>query len=417
VNTTVHQLTYSQPTMTSSPSKEALALLNNIANLSDGLKNGRRGAREGLLGACANLISELSHPSETMLQLLWAQPTHLSVVRMAVEVKLFKALDETSTSSAGASTAEIAAKCDKQVDAVLVGRMLRHLAAMGTVREAAAGTFASTPATRAFAEEGYQDAILFIADDYQPALQAVPSYFQQHGFTSPDSGVDAPFQHAYGCKGSHMFEYFQKNPEMGRRFASMMDVWSRGRPRFFSEDFYPVKDRLVSGAEKDEPFLVDVGGGSGHDVEGVRQAFEGELPGKLVLQDRPEIIEIAKIGPGVEGMPHDFLTEQPVKGARAYFLHSIIQDWNDEVNSQILKAIVPAMKKGYSKILVNDFVVPDQGAHWAQTCLDWELMASLGARHRTEAEHKKLYAGAGLKVAGIWRHPNSLDAVIELELA
>lgn len=37
------------------------------------------------------------------------------------------------------------------------------------------------------------------------------------------------------------------------------------------------------------------------------------------------------------------------------------------MNTQILKSIVPAMKKGYSKILVNDFVVPDQGAHWAQS--------------------------------------------------
>jgi hypothetical protein len=401
--------------MTAPPSKNALSLLDNIAELSDRLKNGRQGAREGLLGACASLISELSHPSETMLQLLWAQPTHLSVVRMAVEVKLFQAME--GISDAGASTLEIAAKCEKQVDAILVGRMLRHLAAMSTVRETATGTFAPTPATKAFAESGYQDAILFIADDYQPALQAVPSYFQQHGFTSPDSGVDAPFQHAYNCKGSHLFEHFQKNPEMGRRFASMMDVWSRGRPRFFSEDFYPVKGRLINGAEKDKPFLVDVGGGSGHDVEGLRQAFEGQLTGKLVLQDRPEIIEIAKTGPGVESMSHDFLTEQPVKGARAYLLHSIIQDWNDEVNTQILKAIVPAMKNGYSKVLVNDFVVPDQGAHWAQTCLDWELMASLGARHRTEAEHKKLYEGAGLKMVGIWRHPSSLDAVIELELA
>jgi hypothetical protein len=75
------------------------------------------------------------------------------------------------------------------------------------------------------------------------------------------------------------------------------------------------------------------------------------------------------------------------------------------------------MKKGYSKVLVNDFVVPNQGAAWPQTALDWELMASLGARHRTEAEHKKLYEGAGLAITGIWRHPHSLDSLIELELA
>jgi hypothetical protein len=403
--------------MTSAPpSERTLSLLDNIAELSDGLKNGRPGAREGLLGACASLVSELSHPSETMLQLLWAQPTHLSVIRMAVEVKLFQAME--NVTETGATSSEIASRCDKGVDAVLVARMLRHLAAMGTVREVAADTYAPTSTATAFADSAYQDSILYITDNFQPALQAVPSYFQQHGFTSPDSGMDAPFQHAYNCKGSHYFEYFAKSdPEMGRRFASMMDVWSRGRPRWFSEDYYPVKERLIAGAEKDRPFLVDIGGGSGHDIEGLRQAFEGQLPGKLVLQDRPEIVDIAKVGPGAEGMAHDFLTPQPVKGARAYYLHSIIQDWNDEVNTQILKAVVPAMQKGYSKILVNDFVVPNQGAHWAQTCLDWELMASLGARHRTEAEHERLYQGAGLKITGLWRHPQCLDALIELELA
>jgi hypothetical protein len=403
--------------MSSPPSDRALSLLDSIAELSDGLKNGREGAREGLLGAAASLISELSNPSENMLQLLWAQPTHLSIVRMAVEVKLFQAMK--GIPDTGATSSDIAAKCDKQVDAVLVARMLRHLAAMGmTVREVAPDTFAPTATSNTFADSAYEDSILYIVDNFQPALQAVPSYFNSHGFTSPDSGVDGPFQHAFNCKGSHYFEYFaNSDPEMGRRFASMMDMWSKGRPRWFDEDYYPVKDRLITGAEQDSHFLVDVGGGSGHDIEGLRQAFEGHLPGKLVLQDRPEVVEIAKLGTGAEGMAHDFLTKQPVDGARAYYLHSIIQDWNDEVNIEILKAIVPAMKKGYSKVLVNDFVVPNQGAHWAQTCLDWELMASLGARHRTEVEHKKMYEGAGLKITGIWRHPQSLDALIELDLA
>ncbi|KAF2023244.1 O-methyltransferase [Setomelanomma holmii] len=403
-------------TTVSPPSKTTLALLSNIAEFSEGLKNGDAGAREGLLGACASLISELSHPPETILSLLWSQPTHLSVIRMAVEVKLFQAME--GLSGSGARSADIAAKCDKIVDAVLVGRMLRHLAAMHTVHEVGPDTYASTPVSTALAAQGYQDSVLFITDNFQPVLQAVPSYFQHHGFSSPESGIDGPFQHAYNCKGRHYFEYFQKSdPEMGRRFASMMDMWSKGRPRWFYEDYYPVKERLIFGAKNGAPFLVDAGGGSGHDIEDIRQAFDGQIPGKLVLQDRPEIIEIAKFGAGVEGMAHDFLTEQPVKGARAYYLHSIIQDWNDDVNTQILRAMVPAMERGYSKIIINDFVVPDQGAHWAQTCLDWELMAALASRHRTVGEHRKLYEGAGLKITGIWRHPQSLDSVIELELA
>lgn len=44
-------------------------------------------------------------------------------------------------------------------------------------------------------------------------------------------------------------------------------------------------------------------------------------------------------------------------------------------------------------------------------------MAVLGARHRTEEEHRKMYEGAGLKMTGIWRHPQSLDCLIELDMA
>lgn len=144
----------------------------------------------------------------------------------------------------------------------------------------------------------------------------MPGFFQTHGFASPNSQTDGPFQHAFDCKGYHYFEYFQKfDQEMGRRFGSMMDAWSEGRPRWFEPEFYPVKERLIAGSESDSVFLVDVGGGVGHDVEGLREAFGTSLPGKLVLQDRPEVIEQAKIGEAAEKMAHDFLTNQPIEGA------------------------------------------------------------------------------------------------------
>lgn len=347
------------------PTKAALTLLDNVTTLSDAFKNGNPGAREALLDACRSLVAEISHPSENMLELLWAQPANLNVLWMAAEVKLFQAMQ--GIPETGATIDQIAAKCDKEVDPVIVGRMLRHLAAVNLVRETGPSTFANTPTSSAFAESSYQDSILYIGENFNPVHNASKSWFDEHGWKCPDSGLDAPFQRQYNCKGHHYFEYFEQHPEMGRRFASMMDSWSKGRPRWFQKDYYPVEERLIQGANKDAAFLVDVGGGSGHDIEGLRVAFEGKLPGPLVLQDRPEIVKLAKLGPGAEQMGHDFMTEQPVKGARAYYLHSIIQDWNDQVNTDIMKAIVPAMTRGYSKVLVNDYVVPSQGAHWSQS--------------------------------------------------
>lgn len=105
-----------------SPTQITLSLLDQISKLGEGLKNGQQGAREGLLGACSRLISELSHPSESMLMLLWAQPSHHSVLRMAVEIKLFQAM--TDIGEAGKTATEIATKCDPQADPVLVGTAL-----------------------------------------------------------------------------------------------------------------------------------------------------------------------------------------------------------------------------------------------------------------------------------------------------
>ncbi|KZM28029.1 uncharacterized protein EKO05_0002051 [Ascochyta rabiei] len=414
----------------SPPSQTTLDILGEITSLGDGLKSGSQGAREGLLSAASRLIAELQHPTENALQLLWAQPTHLAVIRMAVEIKLFQAME--STPATGESSASIAARCTPEgavdpVDPVLVARMLRHLAAMSTVRELGPDVFAPSPTSRAFASDKYQDTILYIVDNFQPALDAGPSYFRANAFQTPNSSVDAPFQHAFNCKGTHYFEYFDRvDREMGRRFASMMDVWSMGRQRWFDADYYPVAERLIAGAEttasgedssEEKTFLVDIGGGTGHDIKGLRAAFGDQIPGKLILQDRPEVIDLAAVDAGDEKMAHDFLTEQPIKAARAYFLHSIIQDWPDSTNAQILRSLIPAMKRGYSKLLINDFVLPNAGAHWSQTALDWELMASLGARHRTVAEHAALYEGVGLRIAGVWKHPRGLDALVELELA
>lgn len=54
-------------------SPEVSGLLNQVSELSNGLKNGEAGARQGLIGVCSALIAELSHPMESIVKLGWAQ--------------------------------------------------------------------------------------------------------------------------------------------------------------------------------------------------------------------------------------------------------------------------------------------------------------------------------------------------------
>ena len=94
-----------------------------------------------------------------------------------------------------------------------------------------------------------------------------------------------------------------------------------------------------------------------------------------------------------------------------------MQDWSDEECRHILRQLIPAMEKGYSKILLNEFVLPNKGAHWTLTSLDWELMSCLSARQRTEADHRGVIEPAGLKITDMFKHPQSGDSLLELELA
>jgi hypothetical protein len=82
------------------------------------------------------------------------------------------------------------------------------------------------------------------------------------------------------------------------------------------DNFYPVKERLIDGADTDPdaPFLVDIGGNVGHDLELFLRFFP-IVPGRLILQDLPVVIgQIRDLNPAVLRMEYDFNTKQPVKG-------------------------------------------------------------------------------------------------------
>lgn len=61
----------------------------------------------------------------------------------------------------------------------------------------------------------------------------------------------------------------------------------------------------------EEVVFVDVGGGNGSQCSALKKAFP-ELKGRIILQDRPAVLEKALKIDGMELMAHDFLTEQPV---------------------------------------------------------------------------------------------------------
>lgn len=98
-------------------------------------------------------------------------------------------------------------------------------------------------------------------------------------------------------------------------------------------------------------------------------------------------------------------------------LQHVLHDFSDSDAQRILSQIAAAMRKGYSKLLIKDMVIPDRGAYWLMTTMDVEIMQSLAGMQRTDSQWRALLATVGLEVVGIFTHPSAHDSVIEAMLA
>jgi hypothetical protein len=99
-------------------------------------------------------------------------------------------------------------------------------------------------------------------------------------------------------------------------------------------------------------------------------------------------------------------------------LQHVLHDFSsDDECRRILRNVVSAMKRGYSRLLIKELVIPDRGAPWALTAMDVNVIQSLAGQERTEAQFRGLLESVGLKVDGIWRHERAIDVVIEASLA
>lgn len=61
------------------------------------------------------------------------------------------------------------------------------------------------------------------------------------------------------------------------------------------------------------------------------------------------------------------------------------------------------MRPGYSRLLINEFVVPEVGASDFLTSVDLMMMAMSGGMERTERQWTELLGRAGLRIDRIWK--------------
>lgn len=75
-----------------------------------------------------------------------------------------------------------------------------------------------------------------------------------------------------------------------------------------------------------------------------------------------------------------------------------------------------AMTPGYSKILINELVIPDENAGTFMTRSDFTMMTLLSAMERSETQWRDLLGFVGLKVIEIWTAELESERIIECVL-
>lgn len=277
------------------------------------------------------------------------------------------------------------------VDAPSLYRALRLLASVGVFTEDAEGRFGLTPAAdllRSQVPGTLRDAVLMLTQKIFWAPTGELAETIRTGKTPFDRIFGKPF-----------FDHLASDDTAGATFHRGMSSLSdlENGPIARSYDFGPFQK------------VVDIGGGHGGFLIEVLQSTPGI---RGVLFDHAHVLAESRIaGAGLsnrcEHATGDFFQSVPA-GADVYVLKRILHDWSDEVCVDILRNCRSAMAND-GRVLVVDTVIPPGNAPHGGKVLDVMMMASLPGRERTEAEFRKLFDRAGLRLSRVIPTPTAMS--------
>jgi hypothetical protein len=347
--------------------------------------------------ASKQLTRTLQKPVDRAMDLLF-QPVLPAALQVALDAGWVAHINGSADGHEASVTASQIAK-DTSSDVELVKRLMRVLTANGTIRETRSNEYAPTSFSKLFDNPGWANGLRHSLRDFNITLAGMPAFLAKHQYNLENT-QETLYKRVHGA---NFFELVFAGGDMGAQFNSFMSVTRDGKKPWF--DVYPVAERLDVSSPADA-VLVDVGGGKGHDLIAFSQFMAKlQMQGTLVLQDQPSAIESVPTehASSIEIQAHDFFTPQKVIGARAYFLKHILHDWSDEDCVAILTRIRDAMKSGYSKILINEIVLPDEKCDSMSAGRDVVMMALLDAKERSREQWGALIEmTGGLAIDSVW---------------
>ena len=257
------------------------------------------------------------------------------------------------------------------VDEAALGRVIRHLASLGVfdfhddaVHPNAASRLLQSddpsgllPMTRMLALPIIWDSVRSLEDSVRTGRSGTT-------FIDPDG----------------FFAYLDRHPQESRIYDEGMTSMTRRR----IERIVPNYD--FSGFD----VIADVGGGRGH----LLRAILDRTPGATgIVFDRAQVLEGLDPGDRMTVQAGSFF-DGGVPTADAYLLSNIIHDWDDDSAAAILTAIRSAAK-ATSRLLLFEFIVPDDAGPFDATDIDVWMLALVSGRERRLAEYRTLFERTG----------------------
>uniref|UniRef100_A0A8H7N128 O-methyltransferase C-terminal domain-containing protein n=1 Tax=Bionectria ochroleuca TaxID=29856 RepID=A0A8H7N128_BIOOC len=333
----------------------------------------------------------LEEPRHTMSRL---EHVHfqLPLAIIGADTGLFAALAAESRSF---TSNELAQKTG--VPLSLLKRLLRYYQALDMICQVGNDAYQSSNVTQVLSNEDHADALRFAHKIMGPPVFSLPDLLQSTGYKDPTGVMPTALSRAHNTE-KHAYAWLGENPWALKLTLAYMKVQFEGRPLFF--DVLDFQARFGTDCTSSTVLFIDIGGSTGSQSLKLRQRYPS-LPGRVIIQDRPEVVQKAKSAldgtPNIELEVYDIFTPEPIKGARAYYMRKILHSFADEKCLEIL-ANVKAGLTEKSVIMIDETVLPEEGTRPRAAQHDIEVLMSVGAKERTKLEWEQLINEAGLKL-------------------
>lgn len=359
--------------------------------------------KQELLKLSRQAAAVLESPFETLQRLVYS-PLPLVVARICQDRRVFATL-AANENVAGVSSATLVTASGLQPS--VLEPIMDYACVQGMAAEVSQGQYVATKLTHMLLVPVFVDGVTHFHDNCLPGFTAL-----HRALTEGDGGSNA---FKLGQNSSEDFyTWMDTHPVQQRAFHNFMKEQFASLPTWL--DVVSFATEFAQDSQPDDVVFVDVGGGNGSQCAALKRSLP-ELRGRVVLQDHSYVLEKALEVGGMEKMPHDFFTEQPVKGAHVYYFRQIIHNFDDAACVRILESQVPALGSD-SVIVIDDKVLSDNkppagtpGIEYT-AALNIAMKVMFDAQERRETHWRRLLDQAGLRIKDIRKYTRFDDAVI-----